>query len=305
MSSPFTEFQRMLIQGTAGVAVLLAGWNLLKAFHPRWRRGERRYAPIGLAVLLMVCAAECVAVVYAMPFIRRHPLWLPTFAIAGLTVSFLAGFYDDRRKKLSSPAKVREQVHSAESDLAIIRKAVLYAKVLGVSLGGIVFSLYGQLFGPQWAWIFGVAGFLLAMSVFIFGEGHRLGVRFREICPQGLSGAFARLATLKSGLRRGIKTAALCFFMAMVTFIVAVHFVDGVPHGGPVFAPRQRYFLNDHSNLTKVSRLRYCVAGATFHIAWHAGVVGATLLALHGLIFGEIPKNLGPRRAAAGALVKD
>jgi hypothetical protein len=297
MSSPFTEFQRMLILGAAGVAVLLAGWNLLKAFHPRWHGGERRYASIGLAVLLMVCAAECVAVVYAMSFIRRHPLWLPTLAVAGLTVSFLAGFYDDRRKKSSSPPKVTEQVHSAESDLALIRKAVLCAKVLGVSLGGIVFSLYGQLFGPQWAGIFGVAGFLLAMSVFIFGERHRLGVRFREICPQGLSGAFARLLTLKIGLQRGIKVAALCFIIAMATFVSAVRFVDGVPQGGPVFAPRQRYFLNDHSNLTKVSRLRYCVAGTTFHIAWHAAVVGATLLALHALIFGEIPKNVHGRRA--------
>lgn len=288
----------MLILGAAGVAVLLAGWNLLKAFHPRLYRGERRYAPIGLAVLLLVCAVECVAVVYAMPFVRRHPLWLPTLAVAGLTVSFLAGFYDDRRKKLSSPPKVTEQVHSAESDLVLIRKAVLCAKVLGVSLGGIVFSLYGQLFGPQWAWIFGVAGFLLAMSVFMFGERHRLGVRFREICPQGLSGAFARLTTLKSGLLRGIKAAALCFFIAMVTFIGAVRFVDGVPEGAPVFAPRQRYLLNDHSHFTEVSRLRYCVAGAAFHTAWHAGAFCATLLALHVLIYGEMPKNLRARRAA-------
>src|SRR5437867_1989717 len=140
MGSPFTEFQRMLIMATAGVALLLAGWHLLKAFHPRWRGVGMRYTPVGIAVLLLVCAAECVAVVFAMAFVRRHPASLPGAAVFGITVWSFTAFYDERQKRALNSAAVKEEKirDSDDQDVAIIRKAALYGGILGISLVGIL-----------------------------------------------------------------------------------------------------------------------------------------------------------------------
>ncbi len=74
--SPFTPFQQELILYAAGVAVLMAGWFVLRAFHPRWRpSGQIRYTPLALAVLLVVCAADFVVAARAVQVIAHHPFW--------------------------------------------------------------------------------------------------------------------------------------------------------------------------------------------------------------------------------------
>jgi hypothetical protein len=109
MSSPFTPVHRVLMLVTAAIAVLIAGGCLVRAFHPRWRRGELRYGGIGLAVLLLLCAAVLVMVACATSFVIRHPLSLPTLALVGLTISFLANQHDERRKAQTSPGATNER----------------------------------------------------------------------------------------------------------------------------------------------------------------------------------------------------
>src|SRR6185503_2177621 len=127
MSSPFTPFQRMVILVVAGISALSACWYLLRAFHPRSRSPEFRYAPLGLAVILGVCAVECVMVIFAKPLVTRHLIWLPVLAVVGLTIQCLAGLCDKRRQRALPPAVTNPQVpeESRKSDLALIHNAAL------------------------------------------------------------------------------------------------------------------------------------------------------------------------------------
>jgi hypothetical protein len=164
-------------------------------------------------------------------------------------------------------------------------------------LPGMLLSLYGQMFGPQGFSIFGVAGFLLAMAVFFLAR-HPLGVRFLRSYPNGISGEFSRLQSLKTPLLRAMKLAAFCAAIGLVLLAVTAR-LDGVP-GTPVFAPSQHYRLSNHGVNTEVSRLRYCLAGIGFDVGWHAGASSALLLALHALLFGHIPKNFARRGTDGG-----
>jgi hypothetical protein len=38
-----------------------------------------------------------------------------------------------------------------------------------------------------------------------------------------------------------------------------------------------------------VSRVRYCLAGAGFHVGWYGGASYALLLAIHTLVFARVP----------------
>src|SRR5262245_14012511 len=97
------------MMGTAVIAVLIAGWNLMQAFHPRWRRLEFRFAPISGAVLLLLFAALLVMVVCAMSVVARYVIWLPLAAVVGLTIQHLAHEYDDRRNRASTSVATSTQ----------------------------------------------------------------------------------------------------------------------------------------------------------------------------------------------------
>jgi hypothetical protein len=180
-----------------------------------------------------------------------------------------------------------DPVSPTQNDERFVRSAVLYLGGLFILVPLVLFSLYGQLFGPTGAAIFGVAGFLAAMAVFLLAR-QPLGQRFLRACPRGLSERFPGLARLDVPLQRAMYWVALAATIGLVTLFASAR-LDGVP-GTPVFAHRDHYIFNNHSTHTEVSRLRYCLAGAGFHVAWHFGTLYGILLAIHALIFARIPE---------------
>jgi hypothetical protein len=297
VSSPFGPVQRALILVAAGVAVAVACGYLLSAFHPRWRRGEFRYAPVGLAILLLLAAGELLVVVYAMPFLVRHLAWMPVPPVVGFALLFLADFYDERRRKASMPkmpkASDTPPRETPESERVLLRNAVVYAKVLAALLIGTVFNLICRLVGPRWgwAWIFSIGGFLLAISLGFLAK-HPLGIRFIRACPQGLAGRIPRLENLRAPLLRTMKVVAVCWLIALGALVISSR-MQGVPADDlPVFAPRKHYRLTDHGKITEVTRLRHSAAAAGGLVAWHSGALFASLTALHLLLFGKFPETL-------------
>ena len=179
-----------------------------------------------------------------------------------------------------------DPVSPTQNDERFVRSALLYLGGLFILVPLVLFSLYGQLFGPTGAAIFGIIGFLAAMAVF-FMVRQPLGQRFLRACPRGLSERYPGLAKLDVPLQRAMYLAALAATIGLVTLFASAR-LDGVP-GTPVFAHRDHYIFINHSTHTEVSRLRYCLAGAGFHMAWHFGALYAILLAIHALIFARIP----------------
>src|SRR2546426_1011085 len=70
-TSPFTPTEQSAIVVAAVTAALLAVWNILRALRPR--AGPVRYAPFGLAILLLSFAFVGFVVIYAIPFLLRFP----------------------------------------------------------------------------------------------------------------------------------------------------------------------------------------------------------------------------------------
>jgi hypothetical protein len=175
---------------------------------------------------------------------------------------------------------------SVRSDAPVVRMAVAYFVTLAVLLTLMPFGLYGQLFGPQWTFFIGSVGFVSAMAVFGLSRTS-LGTRFLRSCPHGLSERFATLQRFAIPLRRAMRVAGLIATIGLVTLAAAAR-LDGVP-GTPVFAHREHYALVNHSVPTEVSRLRYCFAGAGFHIGWYCGASYALMLAIHALMFARVP----------------
>jgi hypothetical protein len=131
---------------------------------------------------------------------------------------------------------------------------------------------------------FRVAAFLLAVAILPLSH-HPVGVRFVQACPDGLSGPLPRLRALRLPITFSLRIAALCTVVSLVTMFTAGS--KGVGDSRPVFAPRERYVLTNHSKTTEVSRHRYCVAGSAGHAAWHSGVAFGSLMALYALTFGK------------------
>lgn len=294
--SPFTSAEKTSIFVGLTLAVLMVIWSVFRAF--RERTLLKRCGWFGAAVLMLLFIIEAVAAVHESSFFADNPqrlLVLPTTGMAIVACLFVIfGFGTKRNVRTASESILKEE--TAESRQFLVRGAFIYAIVLVAFLPGILLSLYGQLFGPQGFWIFGVAGFLLAMAVFFLAR-HSLGVRFLRSSPSGLSGRYGRLQGLKAPLRQALGFAAFFATIGLVTLAVTARF-GGVP-GIPVFAPREHYYLSNHSVTTEVSRLRYCLAGVGFEVGWHAGASCAVLLALHALFFGCVPKNFGTSRASS------
>jgi hypothetical protein len=177
--------------------------------------------------------------------------------------------------------------NTTQVDGSVVRTSVAYLALLIVFLPLILLGMYGQLFGPQWTFFFGAGGFLCAMAIFGLSRT-ALGSRFTHACPKGLSERFATLQRLEIPLRRAMMWVGLAATIGLIT-LAATARLDGVP-GTPVFAHREHYVLVNHSVRTEVSRLRYCLAGAGFHVGWHCGALYASLLAIYALIFARVPK---------------
>ncbi len=175
---------------------------------------------------------------------------------------------------------------TTQPDGSVIRAAIAYLAILVAFLPLILLSMYGQLFGPLWTFFFGVGGFVCAMALFGLSRT-ALGSRFSRACPKGLSERFSGLRRLDIPLRRAMTGVGLVATIGLITLAATARF-DGVP-GTPVFAQREHYVLVDHSVPTEVSRLRYCLAGAGFHVGWHCGALFASLLAIYALIFARVP----------------
>ena len=77
-----------------------------------------------------------------------------------------------------------DPVSPTQNDERFVRSAFLYLCALFILVPLVLFSLYGQLFGPTGAAIFGIVGFLSAMAVF-FLVRQPLGQRFLRACPHG------------------------------------------------------------------------------------------------------------------------
>jgi hypothetical protein len=292
---PFTSAERTPIFIGLTLGALLAIWCVVRAF--RERTGLKRWGWLGAGIFLLLFMMEGVAVVRESPLFTENPqriLILPITGMASIACLFVIFFKISAERNVRTAPQQQLKEETAESRLFLLRGAVIYAIVLAVLLPGMLLSLYGQLWGPPRFFPIGVAGFLLAMAVFFLGR-ERLGIRFLRIYPNGLSGRYLWLQDLKVPLRRTMIFAAFCATIGLV-ILAATARIDGVP-GIPVFFAREHYYLSNHSMMTEVSRLRYCLAGVGFNVGWYAGASCALLLALHALFFGYVPKRFGKYRA--------
>jgi hypothetical protein len=241
-----------------------------------------------MAVFLLLFATELLGVAREWTFFADHPkriLWLPVTAFAmGVFVFVPAAILEQGRKRGLASAPPPSQ--SYEGSASDVRLALCYLSMLVVLLLLMPFGLYGQLFGPTWTFLIGVVGFLSALAVLWLARSSA-GIRFLRACPRGLAERFPRLQKSEIPLRRAMKIAGLIFTIGLVT-LAATARLDGVP-GTPVFARRAHYVLASHSVSTEVSRVRYCLAGAGFHVGWYGGASYALLLAIHTLVFARVP----------------
>jgi len=280
-----------MILCTAGVFILSAFWNLLKALHPRFRRGRPfRFTTLGLAFLSSIAAAECFIVVKAIYLVPLYPLWFPGAAVLGLAFFFICARIDDSREQSAKGAEARQRRQWPPGEETVFRIAGWYACILVLSYATTLFSLYGQLFGPQWGEIFAILAFVFAMLVFLLSS-HPLGLRFRLVCPHGLSGRFSGLSAWQAFIERTLKITGACIFLA-TTLMFAASFKAGGPADNlPAFAQRGHYIFSKHGKRTEVSATRFFTSAVSGLVAWHAGSLFASLLALHVLLYGELPAS--------------
>lgn len=286
---PFTPLQRALILAAGIASILWAMWSALRALHPHWRKlGWDCYVRIGMVVFLLAIGLQFIGVAEEWDFFTRNPkhiLLLPGTGFAACLLVLLPATIVEERRKRSRPTRPGQLVFTM-SDESVIRIAAAYLGLLVVILPLMVFGLYGQLFGPPWTFFIGTVGFASAMGVFGFSRAE-IGKRFLRICARGLSERFPALRRLEIPLRHSMKIVGVIATIGLVTLVTSAR-LDGVA-GTPVFARRAHYALVNHSVPTKVSRLRYCLAGTGFHVAWYFGASYAILLAMNALMLARIP----------------
>jgi hypothetical protein len=290
-ANPFSATQQRLILCAAALFVLVACGNLVKNYHPRFRRGRLfRSTPLALIILAAVVAIECVVVVYAIQFVPRHPLWFPGAAAFGLLLFSICAQVDaSRAKALAEVLGTTQKPKQWQlSDDATVRLARWCAGALACSLVTVPFSLCGELFGPRRGIIFAIIAFLLSMAVFILAR-QSMGIRFLKQCPTGLSGRFAKLLRWRKSIERLLLPIGLLAFLS-VAAMFGFSRTAGVPADDlPVFAAREHYVLTNHGRHTEVSAFRFRVASASGLVAWHSGALFVSLLALYALLYGELP----------------
>lgn len=292
-STPFSPTQQRLILCAAALFVLVACGNLVRNYHPHFRRGRGfRYTPLGLLVLALVVAVECIIVVHAIYLVPRYAAWFPAAAVFGLIVFFLCARVDERREKVLEASGTTSQPKQWQpSQQTTLRLAVWYAVLLACSLVTVPLSLYGELFGPQRGIFLATIAFLLSMSVFLLAR-HPLGKRFLKDCPTGLSARFPELSKWRKRIERALMPIGLFAFLSVAAMFVSSR-KAGVPADNlPVFATREHYVLTNHGKRTEVSATRFWMAGAGGLVGWHCGTIYATMLALYGIFYGTLPASL-------------
>jgi hypothetical protein len=282
--------QRLILCAIAGF-VLIACVNMVRNYHPRFRRSPIfRFTPLGLLALALALAALGLIAFYATDFVKQHPLRFLSVPAFGLIIFVICAKIDWYREQAlaSSFGSSKLSIQWQPRPNAIVRLAHWYAIALACSLVTVPFSLYGELFAPPRGIFLAFIAFVLSMSVFVLSR-HPLGIRFLKECPTGLSARFPELIKWRKRIERAFMPIALLAFLS-VAAMFASSLSAGVPVDNlPVFATRERYVLTNHGKHTEVSAIRFYLAGAGGLVAWHSGTLFASLLALYGLLYGELP----------------
>jgi len=91
--------QRLILCAIA-LFILVACWNLVRNYHPRFRRSRIfRYTPLGMVVLALAVGALGLIAFYATDFVKAHPLRFLAVAIVGLVVFVICAQIDLYREK--------------------------------------------------------------------------------------------------------------------------------------------------------------------------------------------------------------
>jgi hypothetical protein len=290
-SSPFSPTQQTLILCAIAGFVLFACVNLVRNYHPRFRRSPIfRCTPLGLLVLALALAALGLIAFYATDLAAQHPLRFLSVPALGLIIFVICAKIDWYREQALAPSfgASKLSIQWQPSPNAIVRLANWYAVVLACSLVTVPFSLYGELFDPQRGIVLAIIAFVLSISVFVLSR-HPLGIRFLKECPTGLSARFPELIKWRRCIERAFMPIALLAFLSIAAMFTSSR-AAGVPADNlPVFAAREHHVLTNHGKRTEVSAIRFYLAGAGGLVAWHSGALFASLLALYGLLYGELP----------------
>jgi hypothetical protein len=289
-SSPYTPTQQRLLLCAIAGFVLIACVNMVRNYHSRFRRSPIfRCTPLGLLVLALALAALGLIAFYATDFVKQHPLRLLCVPTFGLIIFVICAKIDWYREQALAPSTgtSRLSIQWQPSPNAIVRLAHWYAIALACSLVTVPFSLYGELFAPPRGIFLAIIAFLLSMSIFVLSR-HPLGMLFLKECPTGLSARFPELIKWRKRIERAFMPIALLAFLSLAAMFTSL----GVPADNlPVFAAREHHVLTNHGKRTEVSAIRFYLAGAGGLVAWHSGTLFASLLALYGLLYGELPPH--------------
>jgi hypothetical protein len=292
---PFTPEQQKLIEAVAGLVIALACWQGLKVFHPWSRDGKNfSYTSAGVAIFLFLTAADFSLVAWYFEFVPRHPMVLPTLPMIGCFAVLVGDRLDNWRKKKTeaeSPQRELPIVESLAGERMLVRAAVWYARVLGISLAMTVFSFYGSLFGPQPSALLNIGAVMLVLVVFMLAR-QPLGVRFLKLLPEGLSGRFSQLKKLQIPMQHALVVGVFSASCAIVILFATTLGKGGPDSNTPVFAAREQYWFTQRSAKTEVSAVRYWVAGTATATAFNGAIFTSTVLAIYGLVFGRFPNEL-------------
>src|SRR5437762_13998634 len=99
-STPFSLTQQRLILSAIALFILVACWNLVRNYHPRFRRSRIfRYTPLGMVVLALAVGALGLIAFYATDFVKAHPLRFLAVPLVGLVVFVICAQIDLYREK--------------------------------------------------------------------------------------------------------------------------------------------------------------------------------------------------------------
>jgi hypothetical protein len=290
-STPFSPAQQRLILLAIGGFVLIACVNLVRSYHPRFRRSPiLRCTPVGMLLLALAVGALALIAFYAIDFVKQHPLRFLGVAVFGLFVFFICAQIDAYRERAIAQASgtTKPSTQWQPRPDAIVRLATWYAGFLACSIITVPFSLYGEFFGPLRGISLAVLAFVISMAVFLLAR-HPWGLSFLKECPTGLSTRFPGLVKWRKRIERALIPVGLLIFLSIAAMFISSRGA-GVPADTlPVFAPREHYILTNRGKRTEVSAARFWLADRAGLVAWHCGTLCASLVALYCLLYGDFP----------------
>jgi hypothetical protein len=185
-SSPFSPTQQRLLLCAIAGFILFACVNLVRNYHPRFRRSPIfRCTPLGLLMLALALATLGLMAFYATDFVKQHPLRFLSVPACGLIIFVICAKIDWYREQALAPSSgtKRLSIQWQPSPNAIVRLAHWYAIALACSLVTVPFSLYGELFGPQRGALLAIIALVLSIAVFFLAQ-RPWGTRFlKDVRP--------------------------------------------------------------------------------------------------------------------------